>query len=298
MQKGSSAAIEPISEAGTRKDKEEYARLSEIIKLLNDRFGTDFTEADKLFFDQIEEEMVMDEKLGVQAKTNTIDNFKYGFEDVFIAKLVDRMDQNQDIFNKIMDDRAFAAVVKDYLLKKVYKRLNVEQDVVKEAESFLSDLIPDDEITPDQQKTHMRICTLQAVATSFAEQRTPEVIGWKRLGGIFKLNKDMFIAKVVGKSMEPTITDGSWCLFRPDQGGSRNSKIVLVESRHITDLETMKSYTIKRYFSEKTAGEDEDSFRHVRITLKPDNKDFPDIVLENVQEGDFHVVAEFVKVVG
>lgn len=124
LQKGTEMPIMPISEAGTKKDKDEYARLSEIIKLLNDRFGTDFTEADKLFFDQIEEEMVADEKLGMQAKSNTIDNFKYGFEDVFINKLIDRMDQNQDIFNKIMDDKAFAAVVKEYLLRKVYKRLN------------------------------------------------------------------------------------------------------------------------------------------------------------------------------
>jgi len=66
----------------------------------------------------------MDEKLGLQAKSNTIDNFKYGFEDIFIAKLVERMDQNQDIFNKIMDDKTFASVVKEYLLKRVYKRLN------------------------------------------------------------------------------------------------------------------------------------------------------------------------------
>ncbi|MFA5097851.1 MAG: type I restriction endonuclease [Candidatus Margulisiibacteriota bacterium] len=124
LQKDSGAAIKPMSEAGTKEDKEEYAHLSEIIKLLNDRFGTDFTEADKLFFDQIEEEMVLDEKLGVQAKNNTIDNFKYGFDDMFGDKLVERMDQNQDIFNKIMDDKAFASVVKDYMLKKVYKRLS------------------------------------------------------------------------------------------------------------------------------------------------------------------------------
>ncbi len=64
------------------------------------------------------------EKLGIQAKNNTIDNFKYGFNDVFITKLIERMDQNKDIFNKIMDDKEFAYVVKDYLLKKVYKRLN------------------------------------------------------------------------------------------------------------------------------------------------------------------------------
>jgi type I restriction enzyme R subunit len=124
LEKDGDSKLKPISEAGTKKDKEELARLSEIIRLLNDRFGTDFTEADKLFFDQIEEEMVLDEKLGLQAKSNTIDNFKYGFEDIFISKLVERMDQNQDIFSKIMDDKVFAAVVKEYLLKRVYKRLS------------------------------------------------------------------------------------------------------------------------------------------------------------------------------
>lgn len=296
LQKDSGMAIDPISEAGTKKDKDEYARLSEIIKILNDRFGTDFTEADKLFFDQIEEEMVMDEKLGVQAKTNTIDNFKYGFEDVFIAKLVDRMDQNQDIFNKIMDDKAFAGVVKDYLLKKVYERLNKGKNDQSKDILFFSDVISDDKITPEQQKTHVRICSLQAVATSFVEQRNPEVIGWKPLGGIFKLNKDMFIAQVVGKSMEPTIQNGSWCLFRPDQGGSRNGKIVLVESRRISDPETQANYTIKRYHSEK-----EDlgggQWRHKKIILSPDNKDFKDIILENVRENEFHVAAEFVQVI-
>jgi type I restriction enzyme, R subunit len=34
------------------------------------------------------------------------------------------MDQNQDIFSKIMDDSGFAEVVKDWMLKKVYDRLN------------------------------------------------------------------------------------------------------------------------------------------------------------------------------
>jgi type I restriction enzyme, R subunit len=61
-----------------------------------------------------------------KAKTNTIDNFKYGLEDVFPAKLVDWMDQNQGIFSKIMGDKAFASVVKEYLLKKVYKRVSEE----------------------------------------------------------------------------------------------------------------------------------------------------------------------------
>ena len=232
LQKDSGAAIEPISEAGTKKDKDEYARLSEIINLLNDRFGTDFTEADKLFFDQIEEEMVMDEKLGIQAKTNTVDNFKYGFEDVFIAKLVDRMDQNQDIFNKIMEDKAFASVVKDYLLKKVYGRL---RQVEEEKPLFFNDVIPEATI----EQGYLPIYDLQAVATTFKDQPIQKVIGWKPMKGR-KIGEHMFIAQVVGKSMEPTIPAGNWCLFRFDRGGSRHG-IFLVESRLISDPETQPS---------------------------------------------------------
>ncbi len=65
-----------------------------------------------------------DEKFSDKAKSNTIDNFKFGFDDVFLTKLIDRMDQNQDIFAKIMDDEQFAETVKTLLMKQVYKKLN------------------------------------------------------------------------------------------------------------------------------------------------------------------------------
>ena len=208
-------------------------------------------------------------------------------------KLVERMDQNQDIFNKIMDDKAFESVVKDYLLKKVYERLS--QQSGEEETLFFKDVVPDDEI--DDQRKYvdlLPIYDLQAVATSFREQSTPQVIAWKPINGR-KLNKDMFIAQVVGKSMEPTIPDSSWCLFRFERGGSRNGLVVLVESRLVSDPETQQSFTVKRYKSEKEYLPD-GRWCHKRITLSPGNKEFKDIVLENVNEDDFQVVAEFVKV--
>jgi len=143
---------------------------------------------------------------------------------------------------------------------------------------------------------YLPVYDLQAVATSFKEQTKPAVIGWKRMSEKRKLNKGMFIAKVVGKSMEPTIKDGMWCLFRPDQGGSRKGKIVLAECRDIADPENQGSYTIKRYSSEKAYLEG-NVWIHKRITLSPDNKDFKDIVLENVGEDDFYIAAEFVCVI-
>ncbi len=124
MEDQSEYGLDGSYEAGIRMaNKEEEAALSEIIEVLNKRFGTEFNDADKLFFDQIEAELVADGKLSEQAQSNTIENFKFGFEDVFMDKLIGRMDQNQEIFGKMMDDPDFGALVKAYLLKKVYNRL-------------------------------------------------------------------------------------------------------------------------------------------------------------------------------
>jgi len=117
---------QPITEAGIPREKEELAKLSEIIYILNKRFGTDFTDADKYFFSQIESALVQDESLSQQAKSNSIQNFKYGFEDIFLTKLIERMDLNQDIFAKIIDDKEFGEAVRNWMLRKVYNRLTQE----------------------------------------------------------------------------------------------------------------------------------------------------------------------------
>ena len=116
--------LEGGGSAGIRPSKEDQVALSEIIEVLNKRFSTEFNTADKLFFDQIEEELATDTKLQEQAKNNPIENFKFGFEDLFMDKLIGRMEQNQDIFTKMMDDKEFGGLVKGYMLKKVYDRLN------------------------------------------------------------------------------------------------------------------------------------------------------------------------------
>lgn len=124
LQKGEEGEVSGTSEAGLKRSKDEEALLSEIIKVLNDRFGTEFDEADKLFFDQIEAELLEDETLQTQARVNRIDTFKFAFNDKFIDKLIDRMDQNQEIFEKILEDKVFGDLVKELMMKKIYKKLN------------------------------------------------------------------------------------------------------------------------------------------------------------------------------
>jgi type I restriction enzyme, R subunit len=62
----------------------------------------------------------------MQARNNTIDNFKYGFDEAFLAKLIERMEDNHGIFEKILDDKEFGEVVRKWMLHKVYDRLVIQ----------------------------------------------------------------------------------------------------------------------------------------------------------------------------
>jgi type I restriction enzyme R subunit len=124
LEKGEEGELSGTSEAGLKRSKDEEALLSEIINILNERFGTEFEEADKLFFDQIEAELMEDETLQTQAKVNKIDTFKFAFDDKFIDKLIGRMDQNQEIFEKILEDKDFGALVRELMMKRIYRRMN------------------------------------------------------------------------------------------------------------------------------------------------------------------------------
>jgi len=117
---------------------------------------------------------------------------------------------------------------------------------------------------------------------------------WVEIKSRHRLRPGMFVAQVVGKSMEPAIPDGSYCLFRAPVEGTRQGKTVLVQLRDATDPETGQRFTVKRYESEKI--KDGDSWRHAKITLKPVNPDFEPIVLASAGEGELQVIAELVEV--
>ncbi|MGM0497328.1 MAG: type I restriction endonuclease subunit R [Bacteroidota bacterium] len=114
-------------EAGFRKEKEEEDQLSSVIETINDRFGTNFKEADRLLFDQVGLDLAEDETIIKQAKTNTFDSFKKGkLEDLFYQKLIDRMDMNDETSNKLLNNKDLAnAILFEYLAKVVFEKVNV-----------------------------------------------------------------------------------------------------------------------------------------------------------------------------
>ena len=96
--------------------------LSSIVEVLNDRFGTDLTDVDKLLLDQFEESWVADGELSDQAQNNTIDNFRLVFDRKFLQTIVTRVDANDEIYKKILDDEDFRATLGEFYLRKVYER--------------------------------------------------------------------------------------------------------------------------------------------------------------------------------
>src|SRR5262249_35598227 len=112
------------------------------------------------------------------------------------------------------------------------------------------------------------------------------------------LRPGMFVARMVGRAMEPQIPEGAYCLFeRQHDGEARHlhGRIALVQHRDIYDPETGGSYTIRRYTQEQRSGVR--GSRQPRIVrLLPLHPDYPPIVLDNVQAGEPLVIAEFLAV--
>ncbi len=150
----------------------------------------------------------------------------------------------------------------------------------------------------DRYVTCVPLVALRAAAGDFGDPQHIEDddFEWVAVQSRHRLRKGMFVAQVVGKSMEPAVADGAWCLFRAPVEGTRQSKTVLVQLRDATDPETGQRYTVKRYKSLKAT--EGDSWRHEKITLEPVNPDFEPIVLTGVDEGELQVIAELVDVLG
>jgi type I restriction enzyme R subunit len=123
LKEGHGSPLDGPIEIGTGKIHEDMVVLSRLIDIINERFGTDFNQADQLFFDQIVEAAMADETLKQAAEVNPEDKFALVFKNVLESFFVERMDQNEEIFVRFMNDPAFQKVVTAWLASEAYQRL-------------------------------------------------------------------------------------------------------------------------------------------------------------------------------
>jgi len=142
---------------------------------------------------------------------------------------------------------------------------------------------------------YLPVYALAAACGLFGRGTDASSEGWVKVNDI-PLRKNMFVSKVIGKSMEPLIPDGSYCVFSANVVGSRANKIVLVQHSSISDFDTGGEYTVKKYTSNKKYAPD-GTWEHDEITLLPLNPAYAPIIIPNTSEGEFIVIAEFVAVI-
>ena len=215
------------------------------------------------------------------------------------------MDQNEEIFVRFMNDLPFQKVVTAWMASEAYRglRASLGGETTAAVHAGGGTGIPARlrVVQPGARERYVTcvpLVPLRAAAGVFGDPQHVEDDNWEwvAIDTKHRLRPGMFVAQVIGKSMEPAIPDGSYCLFAAPVTGTRQGKTVLVQLRDAADPETGERYTVKRYESERA--KDGDSWRHARITLKPANPDFRPIELTGAEEGQVQVIAECVEVLG
>jgi type III restriction enzyme len=150
---------------------------------------------------------------------------------------------------------------------------------------------------PDERfKTCVPLVGLRAAAGAWSDvqETLPELddpdIEWVTWDAARSLSKDMFVARVIGRSMEPTIPHGSYCAFRRVSLPSSPDRVVLVRYAGAADPETGGQYTVKLYREEKGPNGEK------VVKLQPVNPEYEPIVVTAAGEGDVRVIAEVVEV--
>ena len=125
LQEGTAEPLSGATAVGTRQPDQEVP-LSQLINSLNERFGTDFTLADQLFFEQITETAIANDSIKQAAQVNTKENFAPVLEKHLENLFIERMDGNEKIFMEVMNNEEFRSVVLEKLLASIYETIKGE----------------------------------------------------------------------------------------------------------------------------------------------------------------------------
>src|SRR5262245_46398837 len=127
LKEGEARPLDGPKEVGSGLVRAGEVPLSQLIDVVNERFGTAFNQADQLFFDQIVEAAVTDDGLRQEAAVNPEDKFELVFRNLLERLFVERMDQNEEIFVRYMNDASFRDFVGRSMALQAYRRLRSDE---------------------------------------------------------------------------------------------------------------------------------------------------------------------------
>ncbi len=126
LSEGDADPLKGPTDVGTARTKDEKEALSSLIERLNERFGTAFTEADQLFFDQIRASAENDESIAEAARANSFADFTAYLDGKLNDLFIMRMEGNDEIFSRVMTDTEFRSVAHAHLAREIFGRVRDE----------------------------------------------------------------------------------------------------------------------------------------------------------------------------
>ena len=100
--------LEPMGSKDSGMKPDEVEPLSRIIKELNERFGTDFAEEDKVFIRQLEQRIANNPALEASLRVNPPEDARLTFNQVVNDHLQNMMDSNFKFYKQVTDNPEFA----------------------------------------------------------------------------------------------------------------------------------------------------------------------------------------------
>ena len=306
LTKGEGGQLTGPGATGTGAQKPPKELLSTIIDTLNQRFGLDLPDHINEFLGGVSDALVGADEVRLGAEANDKANFAHVFNPALEGTMAEHLEDSTDFVTLFFQDEELRKFLTTRLLNDVYDRIRTRESGGVEVLPFKH--VAPEEVRPfanavpvyDLKVAAGRFSAPQAVqeVPQHEEVTNPSTFEWAALEGHTKPSPGLFVAQVVGESMNRRIPNGAWCVWRLNPAGSRQGKVVLAQHNDIEDTD-LGSYTVKLYDSEKEATEG-GSWRHTRVTLKPESSDptYQPMVFEELAEGDLRIIAELVEVLG
>gem|GEM_PF-6717891 len=273
MKAGAGGARAGPGETGTGAAKAPKELLSTIIDALNQRFELNLPGHINAFLSGVSDALADTDEVRLGAEANDKANFAHIFNPALDGTMAEHHEDNRDFVTLFFQDTELRNFLTKRMLHDVYDRIRAKDAAGEAGAGSTSSTgkllalkrVPADQVRPfvnavpvyDLQVAAGRFSAPQAVeeVPQHAEVTNPSAFEWVALdgaGGAVKPAPGLFVARVVGESMNRKIPNGAWCVWRLNPSEPLEGKVVLAQHSDFEDTD-LGAYTVKVYASEEVA---------------------------------------------
>ena len=116
--------LNPISAGVGEYAPDVNIKLSRILKDLNDAFGTDFTDDDKVFIGRVKDNMLQNKELLNKMEHNSKENVKAVFDKYFNQEMTNLLNSNTNFYKRVVDNEKLRERLKEDIFDLLYLEYN------------------------------------------------------------------------------------------------------------------------------------------------------------------------------